>query len=450
MAYGYPDSNVFYRDLRRSFPLIVSAKGCWLEDEAGKRYLDASGGAMVVNIGHGVTEIGDAMAVQARRLGYVNGTAFTHPPVEDLARELCARSPAYTKAYFLGSGSEAVEAALKLARQHWVELGRPSKHKIIALTPGYHGNTLLALSASAREHYRTLYREWLVDVLPMPAPYAWRCSCAGDPGCPVCSGDVLEEIIRREGADNICAFIAEPVGGSSTGASVPRPEYFPRIREICDRHDVLFVADEVLSGAGRTGSWLALTSWGITADIVTLGKGIAGGYAPLSAVLATDRVVAPVARGSGYLMHAQTFSHHPVMCAAGLATLAYLDRHALVRRSEEMGRVLHAHLDRLRRHSFVGDVRGRGLLAGVEFVADVATRAPFDRSMRFAERFTRAAQDAGLVVWPNVGHADGVRGDLVMIAPPFVITEPEIEELVSRFESALTCILDDLPLETHR
>jgi adenosylmethionine-8-amino-7-oxononanoate aminotransferase len=450
MAYGYPDSNVFYRDLRRSFPLIVSGQGCWLEDDSGKRYLDASGGAMVVNLGHGVAEIGAAMAAQAGRLGYVNGTAFTHAPVEALARALCERSPAYPRAYFLSSGSEAVEAALKLARQHWVEQGRLAKHKIIALTPGYHGNTLLALSASAREHYRALYRDWLVAVVPMPAPCAWRCSCDGDPHCPVCSGDVLEEIIRREGAESICAFIAEPVGGSSTGASVPRPDYFRRVREICDRYDVLFIADEVLCGAGRTGSWLALESWGVTADIVTLGKGIGGGYAPLSAVLATDRVVAPVARGSGYLVHAQTFSHHPVMCAAGLATLDYIDRHALVRRAEGMGRVLHAHLDRLRRHPFVGDVRGRGLLAGVEFVVDAATRAPFDRSTRFAERFTRAAQDAGLVVWPNVGHADGVRGDLVMIAPPFVITEPEIEEIVTRFESALGCVADDIPQETHR
>ena len=302
MAYGYPDSNVFYRDLRRSFPLIASAEGCWLEDEAGKRYLDASGGAMVVNVGHGVAEIGDAMAAQARRLGYVNGTAFTHAPVEALARELCARSPAYTRAYFLSSGSEAVEAALKLARQYWVERGRLSKHKIIALTPGYHGNTLLALSASAREHYRTLYRDWLVGVVPMPAPYAWRCGCGDDPRCPVCTGDVLEEIIRREGADSVCAFIAEPVGGSSTGASVPRPDYFRRVREICDRHEVLFVADEVLCGAGRTGSWLALESWGVAADIVTLGKGIGGGYAPISAVLASEQIVAPIARGSGYFV----------------------------------------------------------------------------------------------------------------------------------------------------
>ncbi len=419
--------------------MVVAGEGCWLIDTEGKRYLDASGGAMVVNVGHGVREIADAIGEQAGRLAYVNGTAFTNEPVERLATALVQRSPAYAKAYFLGSGSEAVEAALKLARQYWVERQRPSKHRVIALSPGYHGNTMLALSASAREHYRRLYGEWLVDVVRIPAPFAYWCSCRGDARtpCRVCDGDVLEEAILHEGPETIAAFIAEPVGGSSTGATVPRPGYFSRIREICDRHDVLLVADEVLSGAGRTGHWLALDAWPVHADIVTLGKGISGGYLPLSAVLATDEVVRAVAEGSGAFVHAQTFSHHAVTCSAGLATLDYIDRLQLVERVRAMEPLLFESLRTLLNHQHVGDVRGRGLLAGVEFVADRQERAPFPRATRFAERFAQAAQEAGLVVWPNVGQADGVNGDLAMIAPPFVVQPEEIHEITRRFRLAL-------------
>src|SRR5207245_105079 len=306
--------------------------------ERGKRYLDAVGGAYVANLGHSNPAIAEAMAQQARQFGYVSATAFTHGPVEDLARELAATLPGdLDKLYFLSSGSEAVEAALKLARQYWVESGKPEKHKIIALAPSYHGNTLLALSASAREPYKEPFRDWLVDVHRIPAPYPYRCPCAGeDPACPVCSGAVLEEAIARLGADTVAAFIAEPVGGSSTGGSTPRPEYFRRIRQVCDRHQVLFVSDELLCGAGRTA-----TLWA----------------------------------------------------------------------------VLQRRLAALRDLPQVGDVRGRGLLGGIEFVEDKATRAPFPRAARFAETLTEAAQQAGLVVWPNVGHADGTSGDLVMVAP---------------------------------
>src|SRR5438093_10658988 len=281
-AYRYPDSHVFYRKLGRAFPRIVRGEGCWLIDEGGKRYLDAVGGAYVANLGHSNPDIADAMAQQARQFGYLSGTAFTHGPVEELAQELAATLPGdLDKLYFLSSGSEAVEAALKLARQYWVDAGRPAKHKIIALSPSYHGNTLLALSASAREHYRTLFHEWLVDVRRIPAPYPYRCACGGrEPLCPACSGAALEAAILQEGPDSVAAFIAEPVGGSSTGASVPRPEYPRAVRAICDRHDVLFVADEILFGAGRTGTWWALERAGVTPDIMTLGKGITGGYAP--------------------------------------------------------------------------------------------------------------------------------------------------------------------------
>ncbi len=438
MTTRYPHSHVFYRKLRRTYPEIVRASGCWLEDADGKRYLDGSGGAFVVNVGHCVAEIGDAMAAQAARVAYVNGTMFTHAPVEALAVEIARRSPGdLSLVYFLGSGSEAVEAALKLCRQYWVERAHPGKHKVLALTPSYHGNTLLALSASARDSYRALYQQWLVPVPRVPAPYAYRCACGGtgDP-CAACSGDALEEIIRREGAETIAAFIAEPVGGSSTGASVPRPEYWRRVREICDRHGVLWIADEVLTGAGRTGTWSALEPYGVVPDLMILGKGIGGGYAPLSALVAPRRIVDAIAEGSGAFQHAQTFSHHPVLCAGSLATLQYLDRHDLIARSARMGHYLHAALATLRDLPHVGDVRGRGLLAGIEFVENAGTRAPFPRAAKFAETFADAALDAGLVVWPNTGQANGVDGDLAMIAPPFVISETEIDDLVSRFRAA--------------
>jgi adenosylmethionine-8-amino-7-oxononanoate aminotransferase len=437
VVHRYPESPVFYRSLARDFPLAVRGEGCWIEDENGKRYLDGSSGAFVASIGHGVREIGEAMARQAERLAYVSGAAFTNEAVEELCAMLVARTRGFDHAYILGSGSEASEAALKLARQHWVERGRATKHGVIALAPSYHGNTLLALSASARQTYRAYWPEWLTEVRRIPAPYAYRCGCDGAADCPACTGDALEAAILELGADRVAAFIAEPVGGSSTGASIPRPGYLSRIREICDRHEVLFIADEVLCGSGRTGTWTASEAANVIPDILTLGKGLSGGYAPLSAVLSRDAIIDPIARGSGMFLHAQTFSHHAVTCAAAVATLNYIGAHRLVDRCRTMGITFHDRLQELRNLPGVGDVRGRGLLAGVEFVADVATRAPFPREVKFAEWFTRTAQDEGLIVWPNVGHADGVNGDVAMLAPPFIISESEIDEIVVRFSRAL-------------
>src|SRR5256712_3148592 len=377
--YRYPDSNVFYRKLGRSYPRIVRGEGCWLVDEQGKRYLDAVGGAYVANLGHSNPEVADAIARQAREFGYLSATAFTHGPVEELARELAATLPGdLDKLYFLSSGSEAVEAALKLARQYWVESGRSEKHKIIALAPAYHGNTLLALSASAREHYKEPFRDWLVDVHRIPAPYPYRCPCAGeDPTCPVCSGAVLEEAIARPGADTVAAFIAEPARGSSTGGSPPRPEYFRRIRQACDRHQVLFVADEILCGAGRTGTWWAIEPYGTAPDIMTLGKGISGGYAALSAVAAPERIIDVIANGSGGFLHAQTFSHHTVACAAGLAAVRQLKQQRLVGRRRPPGAVLPPRPPGPRRRPHVGVRPGAGPRRGARLPAGQRARAPF-------------------------------------------------------------------------
>ena len=441
-THGYPEGNVFYRTLTRALPLAARGEGCWLYDDQGRSWLDAVGGAFVASLGHGNAHVARAIGAQAGTLAYINGTQFTHEPVERLSAELARRAPGdLSHAYFLGSGSEAVEAALKLARQYWVESGRTEKTKVLSLAPGYHGNTMLALSASGRPRYQTFFHSWLVSVPRVPAPYPYRCECAGQSGdCPVCSGAALERAILEEGPDSVAAFIAEPVGGSSTGASIPRPEYWRNVREICDRHRVLWIADEVLSGAGRTGTWSALEPYGAAPDLLTMGKGITGGYVPLSVVMAPRRIVDVLAKGSGSLLHAQTFSHHPVACAAALATLEEIDRQGLVARSAAMGEVLHAKLNVLRSHPVVGDVRGRGLLAGIEFVRNVATREPFPRAQKFAEKFAQAAFDAGLVVWPNTGHANGVDGDLVMLAPPFIVTEKEIDEIVRRFQTALNAV----------
>jgi adenosylmethionine-8-amino-7-oxononanoate aminotransferase len=439
MSHKYPSSHVFYRKLARGYPRIVRGDGCYLYDDQGRRYLDGSGGAYVVNVGHGVSEIAEALACQAAKVAYVSGTTFTSDAVEELAAEIARLSPGdLDLVYPLGSGSEAVEAACKLARQYWVESGRPKKHKLLALAPSYHGNTLLALSASSREQYQTHFREWLIAVVRAPAPYPYRCQCGGAaPLCQECSGDAIEAAILKEGPDTIAALIAEPVGGSSTGASVPAPAYWPRVREICSRYEVLLVADEILTGAGRTGTWSALEPYGVVPDIMVLGKGIAGGYAPLSVVVAPRRLVDVLARGSGVFMHAQTFSHHATLCAAGVATIRYLGRHRLIQRCAAMGRVLHQRLQELHAFACVGDVRGRGLLAGIEFVEDKVTRRPFPPSARFAESFAANALDLGLVVWPNAGHLADGSGDLAMLAPPFVIDEQQIGEMVALFGRAV-------------
>jgi adenosylmethionine-8-amino-7-oxononanoate aminotransferase len=440
----YPSGHVLYRRLNRSYPRIVRGEGCWLYDDGGRRYLDACSGALVTNLGHGNAEVARAVGEQAARLAYVNGTAFTHDAVEELAAEVAALSaPGLDKALFTCNGGDAVEAALKIARQFWAESGRPEKRRIVALAPSYHGNTLLALSASSRPGYRDLFRDWLVEVHTAPAPYPYQCSCRGEAEeCPACSGAAVEEALLRDGPGSVAAFIAEPVGGISTGASVPRPGYWRKVREICDRHEVLFVADEVLSGAGRTGTWSALEPYGVAPDLQIFGKGISGGYAPLSALVTSRRILDVLAAGSGAPLHNQTFSQFPVSCAAGLATIRQIKAQGLLARCASMGVVLFQRLAELLDHPHVGDVRGRGLLAGIEFVEDKASRRPFDRSLRLAETLTETAQAAGLVLWPHGGQAAGRGGDLVLIGPPFIITEDEISELVRRLRLALDTTIE--------
>jgi adenosylmethionine-8-amino-7-oxononanoate aminotransferase len=438
--HGYPRGFVLYRNLHKFFPLITHGRGVYLYDGEGKKYLDGSGGAAVVNIGHGVKEVAGAMALQARKAAYLSGLQFTHFPVEKLA-EMVAQFLPFPggKIFFLASGSEAIEAAIKLARQYWVESGKPKKSHLISLSPSYHGNTLAALSLSARKHYQETFRPLLLKSIKIPAAYCYRCPWdLAPPACRVKCAWELEKAIRRLGKENVAAFVAEVIGGSSTGASVPPKEYWKVIRKVCDQNDILLIADEIMTGAGRTGKWLACHHFGLVPDIVVLGKGLTSGYSPLSAVAAKKSLLDPIFKHEKDFLHAQTFAHHPVGCAAALATLTYIQKHNLIDRCANVGEKLLAELQLLLSHKHVGDIRGKGLLIGVEFVADKKTKKPFPRKTKYVEQLVARALERGLILWPNIGHADGTNGDLVMVAPPFIITDKDIALNVERLEKTLS------------
>lgn len=430
---SFPDSPVFLRRLDKELPLAVGAEGSWIVGADGRRWLDASGGAVVANLGHDLDDVAAAVAEEIRTLGYVNGTQFTTRAAEALAADLMAKLPReFGYAYFLASGSEAIEAAVKLARQYQIEVGQGSRWQVISRVPSYHGNTLAALALSGREHYRALYAPLMLPFPRIPAPDPLR-----RPLDPCTTGEAVEEEILRRGPESVAAFLGEPVGGSSSGAVVPPPGYWPRVAEACRRHGVLWIADEVLCGMGRTGRWFAFEHFDATPDLIVLGKGLNAGALPLSAVVARREIVATLARARGGFAHAQTYSHHPALCAAGLATVRRLERDRLVERAASLERALLGALHPLAEHPAVGDVRGVGLLAAVELVAERETLAPFPRAQRVAERLAEAAFDEGLIVWPNAGNVDGSVGDLVIVAPPFTVTAPELVEIGARLHRAL-------------
>lgn len=445
--FAYPHGNVLYRKLRYQFPYIVRGEGVYLFDNEDRRYLDASGGAMVVNVGHGNAEIARAIGEQAAKLAYVSGMQFTHEPLEELARELCTIAPAgLNKAFFLSGGTEATEAAMKLARQYWMAKGQTTKYKVISRMPSYHGNTLGSMGVSGRQHYRTLFAPLYVDHPKIPPPLCYRCPWGKTfPQCDYECAQELELAIQQADPETVAAFIAEPVLGSTGGAMVPPEQYYPRVLEICRKYDVLFIADEILCGMGRTGDWFAISSYGVTPDILLVGKGLTGGYVALSAMLARDDIVTTIRESGSEFLHAQTFAHHPVACAAGLATIHYLQQHDLLTRCKEMGALLHQELQsRLASHPVVGDIRGRGLLAGLEFVKDKATRAPFPRAWRVVELISATALAHGLVVWTNVGHVDGKDGDSIMLAPPFIVTNEQVREIVTILSRVLDMVAEEI------
>lgn len=439
----YPQGHVLLRNLTKTFPVVSHGEGVYLFDLAGKKYFDAAGGALVASIGHGVKEVADAVAAQLSKVGYVNGTQFTSSAMEEFADKLAEKAKAVglDRVAILSSGSEAVEAAIKFARQLWVERGEMERGTFIARVPGYHGNTFYALSASGRPHYKKLFGPLLSRVITVSAPYGYRCPVDYETQGADHYAKELEALIDREGPKTIAGFLVEPVSGSSTGGWTPPPGYFDKIAAVCRKHGILIIADEVLCGAGRTGKFFASEHYGLKPDIAVLGKGINGGYMPVSAVLVRQSDVDLIKKGTGYFLHAQTYLQSPCMAATGLAVLNYFEKHALVKNAAEVGKYWHELLkNRIAPLPGVGSVNGIGMLGGVEFVRDKATKHPFDRAKKIVEGFVSTAFERGLTVWPNIGHADGVNGDLIVMGPPLVMTRAQADELVEKLEASIVAV----------
>jgi adenosylmethionine-8-amino-7-oxononanoate aminotransferase len=428
--------------LTEPLPRAVKAEGVYIYDDQGRRYLDASGGAVVVNLGHGRPEIAQAVAAQLSQVYYAHPTMFTTPVVEELAGALAGHFPAgLERFYFMSSGSEAVETAIKLARQIHLAQGRPQKYKLISRWQSYHGLTLGALAAAGRTSFRTPFAPLLADGEHIPAPYCLRCHFGlTHPSCGLRCAWALEEAIVHLGPEIVSAFLAETVSGATIACVPPPPDYWPTIRRICDKYEVVLIQDEVMAGMGRTGRWLASQHYGVIPDLVTLGKGLTGGSLPLSAVGVQGDLFEAVVR-AGAFAHGGTFSHHPVAAAAGLAAVRILERDKLVERAAEMGLVLEQALQaRLAGHPRVAEIRGKGLMWGVEVVQDRTTNRPYPRKEKVCEKLWHHLFDHGVITYKATGLA-GVDGDALILAPPFIITTEEIDFIVAALATALDEVL---------
>jgi adenosylmethionine-8-amino-7-oxononanoate aminotransferase len=423
----------------------MSGEGIFLIDAEGRRYIDACGGAAVSCLGHGHPEIAAAIAEQAARLEYVHTGFFTTEAAEELADVIADMAPgSLGRVWFTSSGSEAIEAALKLARQYHLERGDPGRNRVIARRQSYHGNTLGALAAGGSAWRRAPYQPLLIDVALVDPCFEYRFAESGE--SPQDYGrraaDAVEQEIFRLGPETVIAFVAETVVGATAGAVPPVGDYLKQVRSICDRHGVLMILDEVMSGAGRTGTFLACDQDGVVPDIVTLGKGLGGGYQPIGAVVCTDKVYDTVARGSGALKHGQTYNAHPVGCAAALAVQRVIRQGALMKRVEIAGtRLMSLLRDRLGDHPNVGDIRGRGLLQAIELVADRSTKAPFAPDLALHQRAKVDAFERGLLIYPSGGTIDGRLGDHILLAPPYNVTDHELDMIVSLLGETLDAIL---------
>jgi adenosylmethionine-8-amino-7-oxononanoate aminotransferase len=431
-------SHVFPRHCHSTPPLVAGGEGCWLIDAEGRRYLDGSGGAAVSCLGHGDREVIAAVKEQLDRIAFAHTGFFTSEPAEALADLLVAHAPgSLDRVYFVSGGSEATEAAIKLARQYFVERGEPGRRHLIARRQSYHGNTLGALAAGGNEWRRAQFGPLLIEVSHIAPCYAYRDrrddESAEEYGRRV--ADELEAEIERLGPETVMAFMAEPVVGATMGAVPAVPGYFRRIREICDRHGILLILDEVMCGMGRTGHLFACEAEGVAPDIACIAKGLGAGYQPIGAMLCTDAIYRTIAEGSGFFQHGHTYVGHPAATAAGLAVVRAIIDRGLVERAARMGEVLDEALHaRFGQHPHVGDIRGRGLFRGLELVADRETKAPFAPERGLAGRIKKAAFAAGLVCYPMSGTIDGRQGDHVLLAPPFIISEEEVSELVDRLD----------------
>jgi adenosylmethionine-8-amino-7-oxononanoate aminotransferase len=429
-------SHIFPRSMKNLPPMAVSGQGCYLTDASGKQYLDGSGGAAVSCLGHGDRTVIDAVKAQLDTLAYAHTGFFTSAPAEALANLLVAHAPGdLDRVYLVSGGSEATEAAMKLARQYFVEKGEPSRGRIIARKQSYHGNTIGALSAGGNAWRRAQFGPLLIDVSHIDPCYEYRLREAGETleAYGLRAANALETELLRVGPENVMAFMAEPVVGATAGALTAAPGYFRRIREICDQYGVLLILDEVMCGMGRTGALFACEHDGVSPDILCIAKGLGAGYQPIGAMMCSRRIYDTIAQGTGFFQHGHTYLGHPTAAAAGLAVVnAVLDR-GLVGRVATLGDTLQKALrTRFGQHPHVGDIRGRGLFVGVELVHDRGTKAPFDPSVKLAARIKAAAFEAGLICYPMSGTIDGQTGDHVLLAPPFIIEEPQIDELVDK------------------
>ncbi|MEM7226317.1 MAG: aspartate aminotransferase family protein [Pseudomonadota bacterium] len=438
-------SAVFHRQPEHPYPVAVSGEGAWIVDRAGKRYLDASGGAAVSCLGHGHPAVIAAIKAQLDKIPYAHSAFFTNEASEALAEHLVARAPGeLSRVYFVSGGSEANETALKLARQYFLEIGEPRRHRFIARLQSYHGNTLGALSVGGNMWRREPFEPILIETSHIDPCYAYRFQ--SDHESEEAYGrrvaDALEQEILRLGADTVAAFIAEPVVGATSGA-VPAVEgYFKRIREICDRYGVLLIFDEVMCGMGRTGTLYACEQDGVAPDILTCAKGLGGGYQPIGAVLAADKIYQAIVGGSGAFQHGFTYIGHPTACAAALAVQQTIEADDLLANVRRQGQVLRDSLTaRLGNNPHVGDIRGRGLFVGLELVEDRATKAPPDPALKLPGKIKAAAMEHGLICYPGGGTIDGKRGAHVLLAPPFIVDESDVREIVDRLGAVLDQVL---------
>jgi len=438
-------SHVFPRSMKTVPPVAVAGEGCYIIDSIGKRYFDGSGGAAVSCLGHDHPAVIDAVREQIGRLAFAHTGFFTSEPAESLASLLAAQAPpGIEHVYFVSGGSEAVEAAIKLARQYFVERGMPERRHIIARRQSYHGNTLGALAAGGNAWRRQAFAPLLVETSHIAPCYAYR-EMRDDESERAFGervADELETEIRRLGPDNVMAFIAEPVVGATLGAVPAVTGYFARIRDICDRHGVLLILDEVMCGMGRTGYLFASEADDVRPDIVTIAKGLGAGYQPVGAMLCSGDIYRTIESGSGFFQHGHTYLGHPTACAAALAVITTLLDEQLIGRVQVQGAKLKAALeDRFGTHPHIGDIRGCGLFLGMEFVADRATKTPFDPAEARHRAFKAAAFEAGLICYPMGGTIDGRHGDHVVLAPPFIISDDQIGEMCDKLDLAVQSVL---------
>ena len=437
-------THVLHRHLHHTPPVAVAASGMTIRDAAGRDYLDASGGAAVSSLGHGHPDVIAAMHAQVDRLAYAHTSFFTTEVAEQLADELIGSAPeGMSHVYLVSGGSEAVESALKMARQYFVEIGQPQRTHFIARRQSYHGNTLGALAVGGNAWRREPFAPILVPATHVSPCYPYREQHDGESaeqyGLRLAAE--LEAAILAQGADRVIAFVAETVGGATAGVLTPVPGYFKAVREVCDRHGVLLILDEVMCGMGRCGTLYACEQEGVVPDLVTVAKGLGGGYQPIGAVLAQRRIVEAMSQGSGFFQHGHTYLGHPVACAAALAVQRVIRRDGLLAKVRDDGEAFGAMLrEALGLHPHVGDIRGRGFFWGVELVAERATKSPFAPGLKLHAWIKKEAMARGLLCYPFGGTVDGRQGDHVLLAPPFIATRQDLQEIATRLADAIDSV----------